>query len=118
MLVSGEFSLSRGRTSRRRRAGELPTERDGRIFPAIPFAIRFFLAIEELPLAAESRWTRSATSAGDAVAMTTLVITGALTLCLNTGVNGGALDIGVSATPLFDGFKAVFGEGTRRSCSA
>jgi ethanolamine permease len=44
--------------------------------------------------------------------MTTLVVTGALTLFLNTGVDGGAKDIGVSATPLFDGFKAVFGNGT------
>ena len=44
--------------------------------------------------------------------MTTLLITGLLVLFLNTGVGGGAAEIGVSATPLFDGFKAVFGEGT------
>src|SRR4029079_11769880 len=31
---------------------------------------------------------------------------------LNTGVGGGAAEIGTSATPLFDGFKAVFGDGT------
>jgi ethanolamine permease len=85
----------------------------GGIFPAIPFAIWFFLAIEELPLAAEesmdpARDIPRATLWG----MTTLVITGALTLFLNTGVGGGAAEIGVSATPLFDGFKAVFGEGT------
>jgi ethanolamine permease len=85
----------------------------GGIFPAIPFAIWFFLAIEELPLAAEesmdpARDIPRATIWG----MTTLVITGALTLFLNTGVGGGAAEIGVSATPLFDGFKAVFGEGT------
>jgi ethanolamine permease len=88
----------------------------GGIFPAIPFAIWFFLAIEELPLAAEesmdpARDIPRATIWG----MTTLVITGVLTLLLNTGVNGGAADIGVSATPLFDGFKAVFGEGTSAS---
>jgi ethanolamine permease len=35
-----------------------------------------------------------------------------LTLVLNTGVGGGAAAIGTSATPLFDGFKGVFGEGT------
>ena len=85
----------------------------GGIFPAIPFAIWFFLAIEELPLAAEEshdpkRDIPRATIWG----MTTLVVTGALTLFLNTGVDGGAKDIGVSATPLFDGFKGVFGEGT------
>jgi ethanolamine permease len=85
----------------------------GGIFPAIPFAIWFFLAIEELPLAAEEshdpkRDVPRATLWG----MTTLVITGVLTLFLNTGVDGGAANIGVSATPLFDGFKGVFGEGT------
>jgi ethanolamine permease len=44
--------------------------------------------------------------------LTTLVVTGVLTLLLNTGVGGGAASIGTSATPLFDGFKSVFGEGT------
>jgi ethanolamine permease len=85
----------------------------GGIFPAIPFAIWFFLAIEELPLAAEeshdpARDVPRATLWG----LTTLVVTGALTLFLNTGVDGGAAAIGISATPLFDGFKGVFGEGT------
>jgi len=85
----------------------------GGLFPAIPFAIWFFLAIEELPLAAEEshdpkRDVPRATLWG----LTTLVVTGALTLLLNTGVDGGAAVIGTSATPLFDGFKGVFGEGT------
>ncbi len=49
--------------------------------------------------------------------MTTLMFTGAIVLFLNTGV-GGATPIGDSATPLFDGFTAVFGEGTSApSCS-
>ena len=38
-------------------------------------------------------------------------------LFLNTGVGGGAAEIGTSATPFFDGFKAVFGEGVGASCS-
>ena len=85
----------------------------GGIFPAIPFAIWFYLAIEELPLAAEEshdpkRDVPPATLWG----LTTLVVTGVLTLLLNTGVDGGAASIGTSATPLFDGFKGVFGEGT------
>jgi ethanolamine permease len=83
------------------------------IFPAIPFAIWFYLAIEELPLAAEeshdpARDVPRATIWG----LTTLVLTGLLVLLLNTGVGGGAAEIGVSATPLFDGFKGVFGDGT------
>jgi ethanolamine permease len=85
----------------------------GGIFPAIPFAIWFFLAIEELPLAAEEshdpkRDVPRATIWG----ISTLVLTGALTLVLNPAVDGGAAKIGVSATPLFDGFKGVFGAGT------
>jgi len=85
----------------------------GGIFPAIPFAIWFFLAIEELPLAAEESMDPARDIPGATIwGMTTLVITGAFTLLLNTGVDGGARDIGVSATPLFDGFKAIFGEGT------
>jgi ethanolamine permease len=85
----------------------------GGIFKAIPFAIWFYLAIEELPLAAEEsadpkRDIPRATIWG----MTTLVLTGALTLFLNTGVDGGAEVIGVSATPMFDGFVAVYGAGT------
>ena len=41
-----------------------------------------------------------------------------LALFLNTGVGGGAATVGTSATPLFDGFKAVFGEGTAASVLA
>jgi ethanolamine permease len=89
----------------------------GGIFPALPFAIWFYLAIEELPLAAEEshdpkRDVPRATIWG----LTTLVVTGLGILLLNTGVDGGAAAIGTSATPLFDGFKAVFGEGRRPSC--
>jgi len=83
------------------------------IFPALPFAIWFYLAIEELPLAAEEshdpkRDIPRATIWG----LNTLVLFAVLTLFLNTGVDGGAKVIGVSATPLFDGFIGVFGEGT------
>src|SRR4051794_28393657 len=83
------------------------------IFPALPFAIWFYLAIEELPLAAEEshdpkRDIPRATIWG----LNTLVLFAVLTLFLNTGVGGGAASIGTSATLLFDGFKAVFGEGT------
>jgi len=83
------------------------------ILPALPFAIWFYLAIEELPLAAEEshdpkRDIPRATIWG----LNTLVLFAILTLFLNTGVGGGAASIGTSATPLFDGFKAVFGDGT------
>ncbi len=86
------------------------------IFPALPFAIWFYLAIEELPLAAEEshdpkRDIPRATIWG----LTTLMFFAIGILFLNTGVGGGAAEIGTSATPFFDGFKAVFGEGTGAS---
>jgi len=86
------------------------------IFPALPFAIWFYLAIEELPLAAEEshdpkRDIPRATIWG----LTTLMFFAIGILFLNTGVGGGAEAIGTSATPFFDGFKAVFGEGVGAS---
>jgi Amino acid permease/RimK-like ATP-grasp domain len=86
------------------------------IFPALPFAIWFYLAIEELPLAAEEshdpkRDIPRATIWG----LTTLMLFAVGILFLNTGVGGGAAEIGTFATPFFDGFKAVFGEGVGTS---
>ena len=82
------------------------------IFKALPFAIWFYLAIEEIPLAAEeSMDPRRDVPKGTLWGMHTLVITGALILFLNSGVDGGAGVIGISGTPLFDGFIGIFGEG-------
>jgi ethanolamine permease len=83
------------------------------IFKNLPFAIWFYLAIEELPLAAEEsmdpkRDIPKATMWG----LWTLVIFGVGTLILNTGVSSGALGIGGTAEPLFLGFQDIFGEGT------
>jgi ethanolamine permease len=80
----------------------------GGIFKALPFAIWFYLAIEELPLAAEEsmdpkRDIPKATIWG----MTTLVITGAGVLLLNPGVSG-ANETGATLEPLFIGFSSIF----------
>lgn len=82
------------------------------VFAAIPYAIWFYLAIEQLPLAAEEtvdvvRDMPKALIWG----IVTLLALSVFTLVLNAGVNGGAAQIGVSSAPLADGFKAVFGEG-------
>jgi ethanolamine permease len=82
------------------------------IFKALPFAIWFYLAIEEIPLAAEESMDPARdVPKGTIWGMHTLVITGALILLLNSGVDGGAGVIGISGTPLFDGFIGIFGEG-------
>ncbi|GBD22183.1 putative amino acid permease YhdG [bacterium HR28] len=82
------------------------------IFAAIPFAIWFYLAIEELPLAAEE--THDVVRdmpRGLITGIFTLLALSVFTLIFNSGVNGGAAQIGVSGAPLADGFVAVFGSG-------
>jgi ethanolamine permease len=77
---------------------------------ALPAAIWFYLAIEQLPLAAEE--------SHDAVndmpkaliwGIGTLLVLSLFTLVLNSGVGEGAEAIGMSDAPLGDGFEAVFG---------
>jgi ethanolamine permease len=77
---------------------------------ALPFAMWFFLGIEELPLAAEEAHNpvRDIPKAGF-WARGTLIVTGLLILFLNTGVIG-AEKMGVSAEPLLDGFRAIVGD--------
>lgn len=77
---------------------------------ALPFAMWFFLGIEELPLAAEESHSpaKDIPRAG-ITGMITLVILGALVLLLNPGVNGSAA-LGTSGEPLLDGFRAFLPE--------
>ena len=81
------------------------------VFAALPFAIWFYLAIEQLPLAAEE--THDVTNDMPKALLwgiVTLLALSVLTLVLNTGVSGAA-KIGTSDAPLADGFRAVFGPG-------
>ncbi len=77
---------------------------------ALPFAMWFFLGIEELPLAAEESHnpSRDIPRAG-LVARTTLIVTGLLVLFLNTGIVGAGA-IAPSGEPLLDGFRAIVGD--------
>lgn len=75
---------------------------------ALPFAIWFFLGIEELPLAAEETKTPSKDIPKGAIAgMFTLVVTAFLVLILNPGIVGAAA-ISESGEPILDGFRAIF----------
>ncbi|MGG7507881.1 amino acid permease [Plantibacter sp. YIM 135249] len=78
---------------------------------ALPFAMWFFLGIEELPLAAEEAHdpVRDIPKAGF-WARGTLIVTGLLVLFLNTGIIG-AKATGVAGEPLLDGFRAMVGDG-------
>ena len=64
------------------------------IFKSLPFAIWFFLAIEEVPLAAEeSMDPRTRRPEGSILAMHTLLIAAVLTLIFNTGLPGRGLPV-------------------------
>jgi len=79
---------------------------------ALPFAIWFYLAIEELPLAAEeSHNPERDMPKGILYGILTLIICAFLTLFLNAGIAPGAAAVGVSDEPLFLAFETIFGGG-------
>lgn len=84
------------------------------VFETLPYAIWFYLAIEQLPLAAEEtiepqkEIPRALTGA-----MVTLAILSFLVLYLNSSIPPGVAVLASSEAPLNDGFRAIFGEGAR-----
>jgi ethanolamine permease len=79
---------------------------------ALPFAIWFFLAIEQLPLAAEEAHAPARDlPRGLLYGLLTLIVAAFLTLFLNAGIAPGSEVLGSSAEPLFEGFKTIFGAG-------
>ncbi|WP_439598789.1 amino acid permease [Falsiroseomonas sp.] len=87
----------------------------GGVLAALPFAVWFFLAIEQLPLAAEeSHDPQRDMPRGILAGMATLVVTAFLTLVLTAGIGGGAAEMGQSAEPILDGFRAIYGSDLAR----
>jgi ethanolamine permease len=85
----------------------------GGVFSAIPYGIWFYLAIEQLPLAAEETQNMPRSMpAGLTTGMFTLIIVSVFTLVLNTGVGGGAAAVGEAAAPMILGLEAYFGSGS------
>ena len=83
------------------------------IFKSLPFAIWFFLAIEEVPLAAEeSMDPRRDVPKGSVWGMHTLLIAAILVLVFNSALPGGAFLYGASGFPLLDGLYAIFGQSS------
>lgn len=79
---------------------------------AMPFAVWLFLAIEQLPLAAEeSVDPRTDMPRGIIAGMLTLIVSAFMILWLNASVANGSFALGKSGEPLLDGFKAIYGEG-------
>lgn len=77
---------------------------------ALPFAVWLFLAIEQLPLAAEeSRDPRRDMPRGIIAALLTLFVSAALVVWLNSSVSPGSFKLATSGEPLLDGFRATTG---------
>jgi ethanolamine permease len=85
----------------------------GGALAALPFAVWLFLAIEQLPLAAEeSLDPKRDMPKGIIAGIGTLIISAFMILWLNPSVNGvGSFALGASGEPLLDGFRAIYGEG-------
>ena len=82
------------------------------VLAALPFAIWFFLALEQLPLAAEeAKPPQRDLPRGLVFGLLTRIVAAVLTLVLNSGIAPGAAAIGATDEPLFEGFKTIFGDG-------
>lgn len=87
------------------------------VLAALPFAVWLFLAIEQLPLAAEeSADPQRDMPRGLVWGMGTLMASALLTLFLNAGIGSeeglrGAFGLAASGEPLLDGFRVLYGSG-------
>jgi ethanolamine permease len=78
----------------------------------LPFALWFYLAIEQLPLAAEeSHDPKRDMPKGLWYGLLTLIACSFLTLFLSAGIAPGAAKVGLSNEPLFLSFQTIFGSG-------
>ena len=79
---------------------------------ALPFAVWLFLAIEQLPLAAEKAMEPSRDiPRGFVAGLLTLFVSAGLIVWLNPSVAPGSFQLASSGEPLLDGFRATFGAG-------
>ena len=86
-------------------------------FAAMPFAVWLFLAIEELPLAAEeSHDPKRDMPKGLIFGMFTLIVSATLIMFLNASIGTtepsgfhGSFSLATSAEPLLDGFRVLYG---------
>lgn len=81
------------------------------VLAALPFAVWLYLAIEELPMAAEESIdpVRDMPK-GILLAMVTLILTALFIVLINPAVKGvGSYALARSGEPVLDGFRAIFG---------
>ena len=83
------------------------------VLATLPFAVWLFLAIEQLPLAAEESVDPARDMPkGIVLGMVTLIVSAFMIVLLNPSVAGvGSFHLATALEPLLDGFKAVYGDG-------
>lgn len=82
------------------------------VLTQLPFAVWLFLAIEQLPLAAEESHTPERDlPRGILLGMGTLILSALMVLWLNSSIPPGAFALSASGEPILDGFRAIFGDG-------
>lgn len=87
----------------------------GGVVMALPFAVWFYLGIEELPLAAEETHDpRRDLPRGIIGGILTLIVLTLFVLVLNPGIAPGAAKIATSGEPILDGFRTLFGDTSAR----
>jgi ethanolamine permease len=100
-------------------AGPLKPSSLKSVLGCLPFALWFYLAIEQLPLAAEeSHDPARDLPRGLISGLATLVFCAFATLFTSAGMAPGAEAVGKSQEPLFLGFVTIFGSGVSSSLLA
>ncbi|WP_421934386.1 amino acid permease [Phenylobacterium sp.] len=85
----------------------------------LPFAVWLFLAIEQLPLAAEESHTpQRDLPKGILLGMFTLIASALLVLWLNSSIPPGTAGLSKSGQPILDGFAVIYGGGLAKALSA
>jgi ethanolamine permease len=126
VLFSGQIDFSRWALNIGPDGAELPSGNGpflpmgiGGILAALPFAVWLFLAIEQLPLAAEeSHDPQRDMPKGIIAGILTLIVSAFLMVFLNTGIAPGAAGLGKSGEPLLDGFRTLFGSDIAKILAA
>jgi ethanolamine permease len=80
------------------------------VLAALPFAVWLYLAIEQLPLAAEeSHDPKKDMPSGIMLGMFTLIVSAFAVLTLNASLSPGSWGLKTSGEPLLEGFRTLFG---------
>jgi len=88
------------------------------VLAGLPFAVWLFLAIEQLPLAAEeSVDPKRDMPKGIMLGMFTLIALGFAVLIINPAIPGGSFAYGTSGQPILDGFAVIYGSNWARVLS-